>query len=67
MEQKDLTKAENILKAINKATFNDMQGQEVLALAQSYSWLAGEIAKAKKPPVVEKKPRGKVTRGRKHK
>jgi len=33
----DVPAVENLLRAFNKATFNDMTGEEVLALAQSFT------------------------------
>lgn len=51
MKNVDIIKAENLLLALKKATFNDMLGGEILALAQAIQWLKEEIKEAKKPPL----------------
>ncbi len=67
MDKKDIGQAENILRALTKATYNDMLGTEVLALANCIHWLGKKIQEwkleeinANKPkPPKEKKKNGK--------
>lgn len=51
IEKKDIETAKNILRAIRKATFNDMLGAEMFALTQSCDWLARVIYESEQPPV----------------
>jgi len=41
--QKDKSNAENLLRALNKARFNDIEGVEVLALADVFKWASGLV------------------------
>lgn len=56
----DIRNAKNLLRAVNKATYNDMLGAEVLAFAVCVKWLKDlieimENPPAKKTPVRTKK------------
>ena len=46
----DIRNAKNLLRAIKKATFNDMLGEEILAFHACLKWLAELIDVMENPP-----------------
>lgn len=48
--EQDIRNAKNLLRAVNKATFNDMLGGEVLAFALCVKWLRDVIEVMENPP-----------------
>lgn len=73
VSKQDLAQVENLIKALNKAKFSEIEGLEVLAMAKMYDWVGGlslRIQEDLKPkpevPVVEeKKKRGRKPRAKK--
>lgn len=58
LDDKEIKKAENLLRALNKATFNDMLGYEVLAFADCYKWLIKKVEDSKAQPIKILEPEG---------
>lgn len=52
LQPNEINHAENIIRALNKGTYNDMKGIEIMAFFHSLTWLA-ELARRSKEAIDE--------------
>lgn len=52
LQQNEINHAENIIRALNKGTYSDMKGIEIMAFFHSLTWLA-ELARRSKEELAQ--------------
>lgn len=52
LQPNEINHAENIIRALNKGTYNDMKGIEIMAFFHSLTWLA-ELARRSKEELAQ--------------